>query len=564
MSLITKQNRVRAEYKIYKDVSDTIKLHDDSMIHINDLGKLGLEKGMVEVIQKLYERKNILKEISEAELYHLTKEKSDEMEEKLRVSDQFFANINETVRKTIDGFFVNQGENLARTKEWQSYHMIFSGTEQLSLMTKAEAYVDTLNELVKKKEKFLKVKKETLDKIKYVEKKNLKRSYKELDRTIQEEQAIYDREHSKLKKLYSLEQKGVQKWQTFYTQQKKAFEMMDIEQKRYGSAWKGKYGLQAEKLQIDMDQLQVKLDKVKSASRITFSKVESMRKRLDKLKEERMNDELNNALHEYENTYHETFDGENKKIPEDVSMEDWIKSCQQSAKKLWEKQNLHKGNHNDSLEFTEMMQAMKDIVSYPDDRTNFNFVSRMTALKDKAKAYSTAKEKQFRPFPSTMRITRMKMANLFESWVESVQFGVNIGWQNKYKENGLNTFYENKGKSEKTTVDLGPNKLDRNVIPEVHKMLDKINENFKDSLRMEDTIGEVSKDFEFVFNEAQIAYSLGYKSTDDVKNMKLSDVVNTLTQVYGYQPKENVNAKDINTKTIEQEIQEMDVDMEIG
>ena len=64
MALITKQNRVRAEYKMYKDISDMIKLHDDTMIHINDLGNLGLEKGMVEVIQKLYERKGILKEIS--------------------------------------------------------------------------------------------------------------------------------------------------------------------------------------------------------------------------------------------------------------------------------------------------------------------------------------------------------------------------------------------------------------------------------------------------------------------------------------------------------------------
>ena len=550
MALITKQNRVRAEYKMYKDISDMIKLHDDTMIHINDLSNLGLEKRMVEVIQKLYERKSILKEISEAEPYRLTKEKQDEMEEKLRVSDQFFANINETVRKTIDGFFVGQEENLARTKEWQSYHMIFSGTEQLSLMTKAEAYTDTLNEFDKKKKNFLEVKNETLNKIKYVEKQKLKRSYKELDRTIQKEQAYYDREMSKLKKLNSLDSKGQKKLEMYEKKLAEATTNMLM---------KPKWNLQAQNLQKDIEQLQGKLDKVRSARDSTLTKLRITKERIQDLQTKRNNDELNNALHKYENTYHETFDGENKKIPETVSMDDWIKSCQQSAKKLLEKQNLHKGTHKDSPEFREMMQAMKDIISYPDEKSDFHFVARMAALKDKAKAYSTAKEKQFRPFPSTMRTTRIKMANLFESWAESMQFGFTTGRRDKDKEKDLNTFYENKGKPEKTTVNLGPNKLDRNVIPQVYKILDKINEKFKDSLRMEDTIGEVSKDFEFVLNKEQIAYSLGYKSTDDVKDMKLSDVVNTLTQVYGYQPKENVN-----TKTVEQEIQEMDVDMEIG
>ena len=559
MALITKQKRVQAEYGMYEDISDMIKLHDDTMISINDLGNLGLEKGMVEVIRKLYERKSVLKEISEAELYNTAKDKKDKMEEKLRESDQFFAKIPEGVRKTIDKFFVNQPENLARTKEWQSFHMIFSGTEQLSLMTKAEAYQDKLKDLEEKKKKFLEVKKEAAKEIRNVENGKLKESYKKLERRIQRDKKEYDREADKLRKLTTLEVKGKQQLDKYGKALTEATNKMEGEKKRYGAKWVGQHGLQAQKIQKDIDQLNVKLQKVTNERQISERKLNALKDLIKSNEAERNNDALNKALHEYENAYRETFDEKDSKIPETVSKDDWIKSCQRSAKKLLEKQNLHKGNHKDSKEFSAMMQAMEDIINYPDPKKNDSFDDLLEKLQKNAETYRKEKEGQFRPFPTTMRTTRIKMAKLFESWSTSMRIGLTTGVKQKDKENELNTFYENKGKPVKMPVKLGPNKLDRNVIPHVHKMLDKINENFKDSLRMEDTIEEVSADFNNVFNKEQIAYSLGYNSVNDVKNMRLSDVVSTLTQVYGYQPKENVN-----TKSVEQEIKEMDVDMEFS
>ena len=132
--------------------------------------------------------------------------------------------------------------------------------------------------------------------------------------------------------------------------------------------------------------------------------------------------------------------------------------------------------------------------------------------------------------------------------------GMPKGVPQKVREKDLTAFYESKGKEVITPVKLGPNKLDSSVIPKVHEMLDKMNECFKDTLHMEENMEQICKDFETVCNLDKIRYSLGYTSVDDVKNMKLSDVMDTLTRVYDYKPQEKVN-----DKTVEQELGEMDL-----
>ena len=192
---------------------------------------------------------------------------------------------------------------------------------------------------------------------------------------------------------------------------------------------------------------------------------------------------------------------------------------------------------------------------YGKDRP-FEFLIR--DLKETAQTYRKEKNKQHRLFPSTMRVTRLKLADLLESWSERMQSGMVKGKPDKTREKKIEAFYETKGKPEKTKVNLGPNKLNRDVIPKVHQMLDKMNESFKDTLLMEETMDEICANFKTVCNLEKIAYSLGYPSTDDVKNMRLSDVMDTLSQVYQYQPsKENVN-----NKTVDQELKEMDFDIE--
>ena len=210
MALSTKQSRVKAEYKMYQDISDKIKLYDDRVVDIKDLGEQGLDEKMLYLLQKIYERKSILKEISELVINNSNIDKQKELEDKLLKSDSFFCSIKEEDKKAVEKAFETQGENLARTPEWQSFHMIFTVMDQLALMNRAEIYHDKLNELGEKAKNFADVKQKTKNEIRSVEKQHLKQSYKWWDNKIKEGEKQRDRHREKYKKLNDLELEGQQ------------------------------------------------------------------------------------------------------------------------------------------------------------------------------------------------------------------------------------------------------------------------------------------------------------------------------------------------------------------
>ena len=332
--------------------------------------------------------------------------------------------------------------------------------------------------------------------------------------------------------------------------------------KKIGTYLVGPLEKQADELNTKREVLEGKMALIEKESNKTLKRISEHSQKLEKLEKDRQNNELDSSLKEYEDTYRETFGETNAEIPQNTDRDEWIKSCQNTAKKLLEKQKLHLGKHKNSTEFTAMMKALEAIRDHSEEKFEYGkdrpFEFLIRDLKETAQTYRKEKNKQHRLFPSTMRVTRLKLADLLESWSERMQSGMVKGKPDKTREKKIEAFYETKGKPEKTKVNLGPNKLNRDVIPKVHQMLDKMNESFKDTLLMEETMDEICANFKTVCNLEKIAYSLGYPSTDDVKNMRLSDVMDTLSQVYEYQPpKENVN-----NKTVDQELKEMDFDIE--
>lgn len=558
MALSTKQSRVKAEYKMYQDISDKIKLYDDRVVDIKDLGEQGLDEKMLYLLKQIYERKSILKEISELVISNSNIDKQKELEDKLLKSDSFFCSIKEEDKKAVEKAFETQGENLARTPEWQSFHMIFTVMDQLALMNRAEIYHDKLNELGKKAKNFAEVKQKTKNEIRSVEKQHLKQSYKWWDNKIKEGEKQRNRHREKYKKLNDLELEGQKKMKEYQEEYNKATEQHQKEQKKYGPKWVGQYGAKVEKIEKDMEALSGKLQKIDDQRNIALRALTAGNDYLKTLQDKRNNDRLNKALNEYENAYRETFEKTDSTIPQSVERQQWIESCQNSARKFMEKQKLHKGNHKNSTEFNAMMKVMDDILEYSEDKVQEGkmppFGVLLDNLQKSAEFYSKKKNEQWRPFPTTMRTTRLKMADALGSWAESMTHGMPKGEPQKVREKDLTAFYESKGKEVRTPIKLGPNKLDHNVIPNVHKMLDKMNECFKDTLHMEENMEQICKDFQTVCTLEKISYSLGYESGDDVKNMKLSDVMDTLTQVYDYKPQEKVN-----DKTVEQELGEMDL-----
>ena len=267
------------------------------------------------------------------------------------------------------------------------------------------------------------------------------------------------------------------------------------------------------------------------------------------LEKRRNNDELNKVLKEYEDTYRETFEAKKHEIPQGIDEERWYASCNKQLKNLMKKEKLYSGNHKNSKEFNEMIQAMEAVMNYPEvgKKQGVSYRTVLKQLKEKATFYKAEKDKQHRLFPSAMRRTRLAMVDALVNIADRTMDGMTKGEKQVKREKDLAAFFENKGKVEKTAITLGKNKTDSVSIPDVHKMLDEMNKNFKDSIYMEDRIEYVCKRYPDVFSREQLASSLGFESVNKVNNLKLSDVMYTLAEKYNYKPMEN-DSKEMNTE----------------
>ena len=561
MALWRKQARVKAEYRMYEDISDTIKLHDDTVVNIKDLGKQGLDYKTVAVVTKIHERKNILKEISELKLDDKNVKKQKQLEERLQKSDEFFINISDYDRKSIEKVFEKQGENLARTKEWQSYHMIFSGMDQLHLNYQSEMYRDKLDELNQKKNNFLQVREATKEAIEGFEKKHVIKNYKDVVQPMEREQKKLARLNERMGKITTAYSMGTAKLGKYNGDYGKNISLMQQYGTRGGAQYSKQvqqYGMQAQQIGQKMQVLQGKLDKIQKAQEQTKKQIKEQTSVVREKEKIVVGSPLGNKLKEYQNAYRENF-GTKHMLPKSVEQERWIQSCQETAKKILQKQKLHAGERKNSKEFNAMMGAMEAIAKYKGER---DFSELLKDVKDKSEKYTKEKKKQFRPFPSTMRTTRMKMAAMLGSWADTMQVGMEQSAPQKENEQELAAFYASGGKPGKVPAKLGNIVPDPKTAPHVLKMISAMDENFSGSLRLDDTVGEICDKFKDVCSIDKIAYSMGYgaKGGDQVKDMRLLDVMNTLAKTYGYQPKGNVKQK-----TVDQELKEMDVDIaELG
>lgn len=152
--------QIKEEYKMYKNISDSFKQYDGTMVSI-----AALEQGKNEgVLSAIYERKQIFEEIINSG-DKLDPKKESALADRLYESDLYFYGMQKDTDKKskAKSFFLNAEENVARTQVFQDYHMIFTALEGIGLSIKADQYASKKKMMQMRKDNFEEQKKKRDD-----------------------------------------------------------------------------------------------------------------------------------------------------------------------------------------------------------------------------------------------------------------------------------------------------------------------------------------------------------------------------------------------------------------
>ena len=159
MGLKSRMEQIRKEYARYGNIKDTIKLNDGTIVPVGTLESsstknLPAETLPIKVLTNILERKKILEDIIAYGEGTESKEKEEELQNRLNKNDAYFMELNQDQKSNIKRFFEKAVDNLARTEEWQNYHMVYTSLQGLGLRNLLNEHMNAKKDIQEKKEQF--------------------------------------------------------------------------------------------------------------------------------------------------------------------------------------------------------------------------------------------------------------------------------------------------------------------------------------------------------------------------------------------------------------------------